>query len=332
MNRELAPIVVFAYDRPEHLRRTLDALSQNDLAKDSVLYIYCDGAREWGGEKDYNSNSDDISRRRYGKMFCKKNEFDEYCSRINNVRELAKAQTGFSSVNVVLRDHNMGLAANITGAITDIIEQYGKVIAFEDDIISTRGVLTYLNDALKLYNEDTRVMHISAYVYPHKIKLPETFFHPNPYPAGGWATWARAWKYYSDNTQELVDFWKNDWKSFNIIGQDHLQKQLLLNLDGKLKTWYIKWYASMRRQNGLCLYPGISMTNNIGFDNTGETSETSTYYYINNPKEYTKVERIPITCNKKAHKMFHVRASGHWYSKRYRKLLLFKLKSFFHLI
>ena len=43
-----APIIVFAYDRPDHLRQTLAALAKNDLAPQSVLYVYCDGAREWG--------------------------------------------------------------------------------------------------------------------------------------------------------------------------------------------------------------------------------------------------------------------------------------------
>ena len=52
MTNNLAPIVVFAYDRPDHLRQTLEALAKNDLASQSVLYVYCDGAKEWGGEPE----------------------------------------------------------------------------------------------------------------------------------------------------------------------------------------------------------------------------------------------------------------------------------------
>lgn len=45
----LAPIIVFAYDRPDHLSKTLAALAKNDLAPQSVLYIYSDGPRDWSG-------------------------------------------------------------------------------------------------------------------------------------------------------------------------------------------------------------------------------------------------------------------------------------------
>ena len=40
-----APIVVFSYNRPDHLRKTLESLAQNDLASDSDLFIFCDGAK-----------------------------------------------------------------------------------------------------------------------------------------------------------------------------------------------------------------------------------------------------------------------------------------------
>ena len=41
----LAPIVLFVYNRPWHTRQTLDSLMNNELAKDSILYIYSDGAK-----------------------------------------------------------------------------------------------------------------------------------------------------------------------------------------------------------------------------------------------------------------------------------------------
>jgi len=38
-----AHIAAFAFNRPEHLRRTLSALADNDLAAESALTIFCDG-------------------------------------------------------------------------------------------------------------------------------------------------------------------------------------------------------------------------------------------------------------------------------------------------
>lgn len=41
----LAPIIVFAYLRLDTFKRVIEALQDNDLAKQSNLYIYCDGVK-----------------------------------------------------------------------------------------------------------------------------------------------------------------------------------------------------------------------------------------------------------------------------------------------
>lgn len=329
---EFAPIIVFAYDRPDHLKKTLNALAKNDLAKESVLYVYCDGAREWEdvtvrGERL--AVSGNYITKRYGKMVCSKDEYDAYVQRIAEVRKLSKEQTGFKDVHVVEREKNIGLADNIVGAVTEVVNRYGRVIAFEDDIITTRGCLTYLNDALELYEDDEQVMHISAWMYPNKGQFPTTFFYDSPYPAGGWATWQRAWQHFNPDTADHVRYWENKWKEFDIEGEDYLSRQLIGNLNGTLKTWYIKWYSSMRRRNGLCLYPGTALSNNIGWDNSGETSLPETRYHVPHPAEYTEVKRIPIVRNKKAFSYVRVWYSGHWYSKRYRTQWINAIRSFF---
>lgn len=325
----LAPIIVFAYDRPSHLLQTLSALSQNDLAADSVLYVFCDGAREWAGEEKPNIIEGNYIARRYGKMYCSKEKYDAYRQRIVETRRIAHNISGFKEVHVVEHEKNIGLADNIVGAVTEIVNKYGSVIAFEDDIVTTRGCLTYLNDALELYKDDEQVMHISAWMYPNKGQFPTTFFYDSPYPAGGWATWKRAWKHFNPDTADHINFWKGKWKEFDIEGEDNLSRQLYGNLNGTLKTWYIKWYSSMRRMNGLCLYPGTAMSNNIGWDNSGETSLPNTRYNVVNPAEYTKVKRIPIVRNKKAFEYIRVWYSGHWYGRRHRVKLYNKVRKIF---
>ena len=314
----LAPIIVFCYNRPDHLERTLSALAKNDLAKDSVLYVYCDGAREWSGMETPKETSGNYITKRYGAMYCSENEYKTYLASIKETRNVAHSIKGFKKVYVIERESNIGLAANIIDAVTQIVNQYDRVIAFEDDIVSTRGCLTYLNDALELYKNDEKVMHVSAWMYPNNGQFPTTFFYDSPYPAGGWATWKRAWQHFNPDTEMHVRYWENNWKEFDIMGEEHLSRQLLGNLNGTLKTWYVKWYSSMRSMNGLCLYPGTAMSNNIGWDDSGETSIANTRYIVANPAEYTEVKRIPIKRNKKAFNYIRIWYSGHWYSKRYR--------------
>ena len=301
----LAPIIVFSYNRPNHLKRTLEALSKNELAFESDLFIYCDDATGDATE--------------------------DQLIRVAKNRKIAHSITGFKSLNVVERERHFGLADNIIGAVTEVVNKYGKVITLEDDVVTSPGFLRYMNDALDMYENDAQVMHISAYMYPHKQKLPETFFYEVPYPGGGWATWKRAWKSFSNDIEELYAYWSQRWKEFNKFGEDYLQKQLEANKDGHLYTWFIKWHAVLLMQNGLTLYPHTSLTNNIGFDDSGSNCGSMTRFDIDHPADRVSVFRVPIKENRKAASIIRHFYSGHWYSKRYRNQLIAKIKVIFKL-
>lgn len=297
----LAPIIVFAYNRPNHLKQTLDRLAKNTLASQSVLYIYCDGAKK-------NASSDQITQ-------------------VHENRKVAHSTTGFKEVHVVERESNVGLMSNIVGAVTEIINQYGRVITLEDDIITSVGYLRYMNDALEMYKDDEQVMHISGYMWPHRYRLPETFFYPVPYPGGGWATWARAWQHYSDDAEALYQSWKDRWDEFNLFGGDYLQKQLIANYKGEMNTWFIKWHAVMLKMNALTLYPGQSLTNNIGFDDQATNCFAITKFDVV-PVDYVPVTRQAIKENKRAAREIYAFYQGRWYNRRRRKALLNKIKNF----
>lgn len=295
----ISPVVVFSYNRPDHLRRTLDALAKNDLAEESVLYIYCDGA--------------------------KADATQEQLQRVSENRRVAHATTGFREVHVVEREKNIGLKDNIVGAVTEIVNQYGRIITLEDDVVTSVGFLKYMNEALELYADEESVMHISAYMYPHKSRLPETFFYPVPYPGGGWATWQRAWSQYNDNAQEHYDFWHDKWEVFDIFGGDYLSKQLIKNYEGTMRTWFVKWYAVMRKKNALALFPGQSLTNNIGFDELATNCYTTNKFDVT-PVDYVKVEKKVLVVSRKASRTIYDFYQGHWYNKRRRNALIKRIK------
>ena len=297
---KLAPIIVFSYNRPDHLRRTLEALAKNDLASESILYIYCDGAK------------DDAT--------------EEQKRRVDENRKVAHTVTGFKEVHIIEREKNVGLKDNIVGAVTEIVNQYGRIITLEDDVVTSVGFMKFMNEALETYKDEEKVMHVSAYMYPHKCRLPETFFYYVPYPGGGWATWKRAWNQYNDNTQELYDYWHDKWDEFDIYGGDYLSNQLKKNLDGTLRTWFVKWYAVMRKQDALTLYPGKSLTNNIGFDNMATNCYVTTKFDVV-PEDYVKVDKKSLVVDKKASRAIYAFYQGHWYNKRRRNALIKRIKS-----
>ena len=47
----LAPIILFVYNRPEHTKKTLESLKINELASDSLLFIFSDGSKNENDKK-----------------------------------------------------------------------------------------------------------------------------------------------------------------------------------------------------------------------------------------------------------------------------------------
>lgn len=325
----LAPICIFSYNRPNHLRRVLDALSKNDLASESVLFIFCDGAKPLQTDADKDSDEVTTSAKRFFKGT--ETEYEKYISDIEDNIKAAQSATGFKDVHIIIRPQNIGLKDNIVSAVTEVVNKYGRIITLEDDIITSKGFLRYMNDALEVYKDEEKVMYVCGYMFPvkHEKYLPDTFFHPVPYPGGGWATWARAWKYYDDDISSHYLYWRNNWKLFNVWGPD-LQKQLTMNYESKLRTWFIRWYASMHKLEGLALYPHHSLTTNIGFDGTGSNCVAliKNKYWVDSIEDYVPVSRIKkLRPNKLAVYDMYVFWSGHWYSKRHRTVWIHKIRS-----
>jgi len=121
----LAPIILFTYNRPWHTEQTLIALMQNEWAKESILYIYCDGVKE----------TDSFQQK----------------EKIQEVRKVVKKQQWCKEVHVKEAEKNKGLANSIIEGVSEIIKIYGKVIVLEDDLLTSPYFLKYMNEALNFY-------------------------------------------------------------------------------------------------------------------------------------------------------------------------------------
>ena len=142
----LAPILLFVYNRPQHVKRCIESLLQNELASQSKLFIYSDGARH---------------------------ESDE--AEVKLTRNFIHTISGFESVEIVERETNRGLAANIIDGVSTQVKAYGRVIVLEDDLVVAPYFLQFMNDALTTYQDDDKVGHIQGCDFTQDPSLPDTF-------------------------------------------------------------------------------------------------------------------------------------------------------------
>ena len=242
-----APIVLFVYNRLWHTQQTVEALQNNVLAKQSDLYIYSDEANT---EKVQNS--------------------------VNKVRQLLDKIDGFKSVTILKRKKHFGLADSIIDGVTTIVNQYGRIIVLEDDMVVSPYFLEYMNEALDQFVEDNRVISVHGYVYPVDIKLPEAFFLPGA-DCWGWATWRRGWEIFNPNGQYLLDelVRRHLIQEFDYNGAYPFSNMLKAQVKGANDSWAIRWHASSFLAGKLTLYPGRSLVHNSGNDGSGTHCGTS---------------------------------------------------------
>lgn len=239
----LAPIVLFTYNRLSHTRQTIEALRANVYAAESRLYIYSDGPKNESADKS-----------------------------VREVRDYLHSVTGFKEIHIVERARNWGLAENIIDGVTKIVNEYGKIIVVEDDIVTSKYFLKYMNDALEVYRENSKVMEISGYMYPikkEKKTLSEAVFVKAGF-CWGWGTWKDRWQYFDRNPRKFVEsFSEKDIYDFEVEGSTGAWQQVVDNYSGALYTWAVFWDVAMFLKDGLTLVPRKCMSMNIGMDNTG---------------------------------------------------------------
>lgn len=241
MTNTYAPILLFVYNRPEHVRRNIQALLKNELAAESELFIYSDAAK------------DETSQ-----------------AAVKEVRTFIRSIQGFKKITIIERAENWGLARSIIDGVTTLINRYGRVIVLEDDLIVAPHFLQFMNDALETYRDEERVGHIQACDFTHDPSLPDTFLIKWT-GSWGWATWDRAWKHFNADGKALLTELESRklTYTFDFNGKYGYTRMLRRQIEGKNNSWAIRWNASLFLKDILSLNVGKSLVQNEGFDGSG---------------------------------------------------------------
>lgn len=242
----ISPIVLFVYNRPWHTQKTIESLKENILASESILYIFSDGPKN-----------------------------DKAIESVIAIRKYIKTINGFKKINIIEREVNLGLANSIIDGVSNVINDYGKVIVLEDDLITSPYFLKFMNEALNFYQDNQNIYSITGFSFSTEyMNFPADFIddvYLNIRPMSwSWATWKDKWAGIDWDVKDFTNFinskkLRND---FNRGGTD-LTNMLKAQMNGEIDSWYIRWCYNAFLKKKYTIYPKISFVNNIGHDRTG---------------------------------------------------------------
>lgn len=264
MANNLAPVVLFVYNRPYHTQQTIEFLQRNDLAKQSKLFIFSDGPKD-----------------------------EESREKVGEVRAYLRTIDGFKDITITERENNLGLANSVIAGVTEVINKFGKVIVMEDDLVSSRSFLSFMNEALDFYKDDKRIFSVTGLNYP--ISIPKTYKHDlylsYRESSWGWGTWRDRWERADWEVRDFSEFLKDRraQKLFN-RGGDDLTNMLIAQMKGEIDSWAIRWCYTHYKNNAYCLYPVVSKIQNIGIDGSGTHCGASDTYQVDLDEGFTKIE------------------------------------------
>lgn len=246
---EYTPIALFTYNRPYHTLKTLESLMRNELASNSLLYIYSDGPKSRCLEEDK--------------------------KRISEVRELIRKRQWCREVRIIESEYNKGLAESIKTGVTEVINQYGRVVVLEDDLVTSPTFLNYMNKALNFYENKKSVYSISGYCLPpNKFQIPSDYFYDVfvslRNSSWGWGTWADRWNQidWETNCYNVIKNNERIKEALNRGGDDVFDLLEKLRSD-ELDIWSIQFTLAHFVNHGISIVPTVSFIDNLGLDGSG---------------------------------------------------------------
>lgn len=242
----IIPVLLITFNRPEHTRRTIDALR---IQRPPLVYVFQDGPRS--------NNSSDVTN----------------CELVRKVIDECidwpcELHTFFCEVNRGCRDA-------IIYAISEVLNRNEEVIVVEDDIITSPAFYSYMCHALNQYKSIKSVFSISGHSYsPSRFRVPSDY----PYDVyasprlfnWGWGTWRDRWFLTDWSFSYYDDFMKHPYEqqAFARGGED-LISMLREEHDGHSSAWDIQFAYAHFAHHSISIVPCISYTFNIGQDGSG---------------------------------------------------------------
>ena len=252
-NLTRAPILVIAFNRAESTRKVLEALTLSNVHE---IYFAVDGPRI--------GVIDDLAR-------------------VSEVTSLVDEFKGRLKFKTLIRDTNLGCRLAVTDAITWFLSQEIFGIILEDDCVPSEEFLIFASRMLTLYQDQENIMHVGGSSYLRQdVDYPYNHYFSSFHEVWGWATWARAWKFFQLDpglhTIEEDELILNHFKSKKIA--NWFMGYLIQVRAENPSVWSTQWSLSIIKNKGIAVNPIGNLVKNIGFspDSTHGSDKSFRYY------------------------------------------------------
>jgi len=169
INYENTAIVIFAYNRPSHLKRVLFSLEDYGIRE---FFVILDGPK---------NKKDKIIQ-------------DEIIFTIKSIK--------FATAKLIKNNSNLGLAKSITKGVTAILNKFENIIVLEDDCIPYKQFFTFMSNQLKSNFFKNECAAICSYMFPEISKTNSKRLYPimlKYFISWGWATNRKNWLNFIQN-------------------------------------------------------------------------------------------------------------------------------------
>ncbi len=233
-------ICFFAFNRPDKVEITLEAIARLEGIKETPIIIVQDNTKRYQSDKGVELVRDYI------------NEF------IKRHREL--------QIEYIQWKQNAGPFISLTQGMMYAFEKYDRVIRIEDDIEVRKEFLVFMNEAFDYYENDDRIFSISSYNPSYMCEGRDVFLSKCfcPWGAG----------FYRSRFKEII--WRRESSTIDGIDEKEFERifpnsMYYYNRNKEGFCWedvsedlMIAYYTIMN--NKYSVYSNYSFCRNVGFD------------------------------------------------------------------
>lgn len=247
------PIIIFSYNRPNHLNKTLKALTENTKIKCHKIFFFNDGPKNYKDKK----------------------KIEIIKKLITKYKKIIK----FKKIN--FNKKNIGLFNNITINITSVLKKNKAAIILEDDILCLNNSIEFINFFLNKEKKSNIIGSVSGYSYLDDLQKNHKFelYLSKRHSSWAWGTWSNIWfKFKSDYLdRKNNNVFKFKTPGFESLGND-MEMMLWAQKNHLINSWSVLFNYFCFKERYKSLQPRYSLIQNIGFDNSGTHSSLRNFF------------------------------------------------------